>query len=161
MQVLRPPVGLSDVGRVVANNEEHAAGGNGVRGSAQYETTLCLWKVQVDDGDEVERARRRCPAKHIGGDPIDGQIAAVGHFTATIKRDLGEVNGSHLSSATRQPKRVSALAAGQVKRSAGRARFHLTHQEPARVERPQGVSGCIPRVPHLTIHDWIMPVRSR
>ena len=76
-----------------------------------------------------------------------------------VKRDLGKINGGHAPSAPSQPERVSALAAGQVKRSTRSQRLGTS---PTRnrfgSNDQQRVGVCIACIPRLTIHTRIFPV---
>ena len=119
---------LGDVAAVVTHQQERAAGRNGARGGLEDRCPLRVGNLEIEDDHQLERVRLRLVTEQICGDPLGMHTACCGELPGLLEPDGREIDAGRLPSLLRQPDGVPALAAGQVKRSAGCQTVELLDQ---------------------------------
>ena len=118
--IARAADAVGHVREVVADEEQRAAGCERGRRALEHQPALGRRQVEVEQEDEVERARLRLVLEQVGDREVDGDALALGARSRLGDRDLREVDAGDVPAESCEPDRVLAFAAGEVERTTGR-----------------------------------------
>ena len=148
----------------MTDHEKSPAGGERRRGAIEDQPPLCRGDVEIEDEDEVVRARIGLVVEEVRADKLDVDSSSRGELPSVGDRDVGEVDSGDPPTASGEPDGVPALPAREIEGGSRGEIRGFGGEGPVRLRAPHVLPvlrlGVLP-IPLLTPHAASPSVRRR